>query len=494
MRKDCHVSVCFGRDVLIGSSADDITRHINVIGRYIEEQGSIKVAIYLPNSIELLVTLLACSFYSNVTTVLIPFDVPEDELVSMLRRSAVDTVVTATGSFPLDSVVRAYPSLRQLIWVVDEGSRHMDWNDVPEGMGGSVNVTTWQDLLNDPPAAAGTELPAATSESTPQDVVAFWQSKPGQLEEMVRFTQANLVSAISAQISALPTKERMGPSDLFLPADSLANIHTLSLTLAALYSNTSVAFNSVAGRSPDLILATQGIAPTILVASPATLLKTHEESMRRLGGGLAKISHSLSTSNLAERGVHSVANFLSTFAAGARPAIGNKPGRLRLIYVAERAGADTPVLSSQVLSDLRIFTGARIVYALTAARVAGAVAQTALFDYRVHPGTNGHFGVPPSSVEIYFKDMAAHKTTDDNIEGEVRINRVTTESSFSPCSASLKLTCYPCRLLLEGRASPVVRRASELLEGLMTTTPCLMLERKLRIPSVASESGPGNEI
>ena len=398
--------------------SEDITKQINALGKYVEAQGSIKVAIYLPNSIELLVALLACSFYPNLTAVLIPFDVPESQLISMLKRSAVDTVVTATGSFPLDSVVKAHSSLRHLIWVVDEGSRHMDWNDVPAGMGSSVNVTTWQDLLNEAPVAAA-ELPSGDADNAPQDVVTFWPLKSDSLEDMVRFTQANLVSGVSGQIAGLPSKARLGPSDLFLPADSLTNIHTLTLTLAALYSNTSVAFNSVAGRSPDLAVATQGIAPTVVVASPTTLLQTHSECMRRLGG-LGKLSHNLSTSTMTQRGVQSASNFLSTFAGGARPSLGNKPGKLRLIYTAERLGTGSPVVSSQIQADLRVMTGARVVYALSAARVAGAVAQTGLYDYRVDSTVKSHFGVPLSSVEIYLKDSGAHKTTDDTQEGEVR--------------------------------------------------------------------------
>lgn len=375
--------------------------------------------MYLPNSIEQLVTLFACSFYPNLTTVLIPFDVSDDELVSMLRRSAVDTLVAAPGAFPFDAVVNAYPSLRQLIWVVDEGSSHMDWNEVPEGMGGSVNVATWQEILRDAPVTAGTELPAPDGKSGPMDVVTFWQSKAGQMEEMVRFSQGNLVSAISAQLTAIPVKERISPADLFLPADSLTNAHTLILTLMALYSNASVALNSVAGQVPDLVLATQGVAPTILVASPSTLLQTHQDSKRSLGSSLAKASHALSTRALTQEGVLSPSNFLSTFSSGAVPAIGTTPGKLRLVYVAERAGAGTPHLDSGVLSDLRIFTGARVIYALTAAKVAGAVTQTAFYDYRLCDDAKGHFGAPLTSVEVFLKDSGSHRTTDDKIEGEV---------------------------------------------------------------------------
>lgn len=402
---------------------EDVTRQINLIGQHIAEQGGIRVAIYLPNSIEFLVTLFACSFYPNLTTVLVPFDIPSDDLISMLRRSAVDTVVTVPGAFPFDTVIKAYPALRQLIWVVDEGTRHLDWNEIPEGTGGSVNVATWQDIVSDAPAAAGTELPALDPTNVPQDVVAFWQTKPGQMEEMVRFSQAHLVAGISGQLAALPTKERLSQADLFLPADSLSHIHTLTLTLAALYSNASVALNSVAGTSPDLVLATQGVAPTVIVASPQSLAKTHQESAGKKDGSLlARASHSLATRTLSQDGVFAPSNFLSGFASGARPAIGKGPSKLRLVYVGERAGgkgSGAAQLDTSALSDLRIFTGARVIHALTAARVAGAVSQTALHDYRVDGDAKAHFGAPLSSVEVLLKDSGSAKTTDDGAAGEI---------------------------------------------------------------------------
>lgn len=400
---------------------EDITRQINLVGQHIAEQGGIRVAIYLPNSVELLIALFACSFYPNLTTVLIPFDVPHDQLVSMLRRSAADTVITASGAFPFDQVVKAYPSLRQLIWVVDEGNSHMGWDEVPEGMGGSVNVATWQDIINDAPASAGAELQPLDPAYQPSDVVAFWQSKSGKMEEMVRFTQSNLVAGIAGQLASTPAKERLNPSDLFLPAESLTHVHTLVITLAALYSNTSVALTSVAGQSPDLDLATRGVAPTVIVASPTSLLRTHAECSGKIGSALAKLSHTLSTRALTQEGVFSPANMLSPFSSGARVTMGTTPGKLRAIYVAERAGSGAPHLSSRVLNDLRIFTGARIIYALTAAKVAGAVSQTAYFDYRLDAEGKGHFGPPLTSVEVFLKDSGHLQTTDDKIEGEVRI-------------------------------------------------------------------------
>jgi len=74
-----------------------------------------------------------------------------------------------------------------------------------------------------------------------------------------------------------------------------------------------------------------------------------------------------------------------------------------------------------MLSDLRIYLGARIVYALTSAKVAGAVTQTGIYDYRVDSGNlkYSHFGVPVTSVEIYCKDTTDHKTTDESSAGEI---------------------------------------------------------------------------
>lgn len=186
------------------------------------------MAIYLPNSIEYIATLFACSFY-NATAILLPYDQSDASIISMLQQSGADTIVTCPGTFPFDSVVKSYPSLRQLIWVVDEGSKHLDWNEVPKGMGGKVNVSTWQDILNDNPQTAGTELPSPDNQAAAPDVITFWASKPDSVEEMARFTQGNLVSAVSAQLVAIPTKERFSPADLFLSAASLSSSYPLVL-------------------------------------------------------------------------------------------------------------------------------------------------------------------------------------------------------------------------------------------------------------------------
>lgn len=104
-----------------------------------------------------------------------------------------------------------------------------------------------------------------------------------------------------------------------------------------------------------------------------------------------------------------------------RPIIGTSPGKLRLIYVSEPVNAPSTPLSAEILSDLRIYTGSRIVYALTASKVAGAVSQTGIYDYRVDDGSEkySHFGAPPPSVEIFLKDTKEYQTSDTFFVGQV---------------------------------------------------------------------------
>lgn len=386
---------------------------------HIKQQGGSRVAIYLPNSIEFLTALFACNFY-GLTPILLSYDQPPATIISMLKDSNADTLIAAVGSLPFDAITMEYPFLRQLIWIVDEGSMHMDWDEVPKGTGGVISVSTWQEIIEDHKTSAA-ELPTIDSTDEPKNLVAFWQSKQVDTGELVEYTQANLVSAISAQLTAMPATQRMSPSDLFLTIDSLSTVYPLVMTLVALYSNSSVALHSVAGRNASLQVATQGVAPTVIVVSSSTLSNTHKEISGRMVSPLLKFVHWGQTRTLTQEGVMPVASMFTRLNDSMRPAIGTTPGKLRLVLVSEQAGGDSPALSSMDLSDLRIFTGAKVVYALTTAKVAGAVAQTSFYDYRVdeRTGKYSHFGPPLSSVEVLLRDTKDHKTTDDLAVGEV---------------------------------------------------------------------------
>ena len=232
----------------------------------------------------------------------------------------------------------------------------------------------------------------------------------------------NFVAAIGALIAALPVRQRLNPSDLFLSADSWTNTYALCYTLAALFSHSSIAINSVAGSGIKLSLSARSVAPTVVVASAGTAASLHAETSPGITGGLKKIAHRVQTRAL-DAGHMPTDSILTRFNALHRAAVGTTPGKLRLLLVSEPAGAEAPPLSSDELSDLRVFTGARVVYALTHAKVAGAVAQTSIYDYRRDgvKGKHSHFGIPLSSVEIKLVDMGSHKTTDESAKGEVSL-------------------------------------------------------------------------
>jgi hypothetical protein len=333
-----------------------------------------------------------------------------------LKKADADTVIAAVGSFPFDVITRSYPALKQLIWVVDEGSKHMDWNEVPEGTGGAVNVSTWQQTIQDHESTTGDELPTVDRSVTIPGISAFWPDG-----ELVNYTQANLVAGIAGQLTSIPSVQKITHKDIFLPVDALWEVYPLVVTLAALYSNASLVLNSVAGRTSDLVLATQGCAPTVIVTSPETLTRTHSETKVRLNSTLYGLVHWLQTRSLVQQGVMPLASVFSRAFDSLRPILGTTPGKLRLIFVSEQVGTEPQPLSSEILSDLRIYTGSRIVYALTAAPVAGAITQTSIYDYRVEEQASSHFGAPVTSVEVYFKDSAVHKTTDKLSTGEVRM-------------------------------------------------------------------------
>ncbi len=222
-------------------------------------------------------------------------------------------------------------------------------------------------------------------------------------------------------LSSVPPRHRITPTDVFLSVDSLTRIYPLTLTLAALYSNATVALTAVAGLDVDLVLATRNITPTIVVASAETVAKFHNETRSTMSINWDDFLHWLQTRTLIAGRLPSD-GIISGFQRYKKPVIGAQRGKLRLLYVSERARADSQPLTTTELSDLRVFTGARIIYALTAPKVAGAVAQTNIFDYRVGENAQepSHFGVPLSSVEIKLVDTRGHKTANDsNPKGEV---------------------------------------------------------------------------
>ena len=67
----------------------------------------------------------------------------------LARESKADTVIASAGTIPLDMVNNQIPSLKQVIWVAEPSSRHMDWHEVPAGAGGKIEIAVWHEILEE---------------------------------------------------------------------------------------------------------------------------------------------------------------------------------------------------------------------------------------------------------------------------------------------------------------------------------------------------------
>lgn len=180
-----HIMTVFGSEGVSEHKIDAVTKEIAIIGSYLKEHGAKKVAIYLPNSVEFLAALFAGAFY-GFTPILIPYNQPHPTLVNLLVQTGADTLIAEAGSVPLADVSKGVSSLRQIIWTVEKTSRHMDWSEVPEGIGGKMDVSVWHELVQDQKNGAA-ELPS-TNEKAP-GVVFLWQEVVGKSAQAVEFTQ-----------------------------------------------------------------------------------------------------------------------------------------------------------------------------------------------------------------------------------------------------------------------------------------------------------------
>lgn len=121
---------------------------------------------------------------------MVPYNQSVANLVAMLRNTKVDGLIAEAGSLPLDFVSKEVQKLRQVVWVVEKTSRHVDWNEVPEGFGGKIDVSVWHELVEDVKGSATPELPQHVEGYTPPNIITIWQDKIGGDGNITEFTQA----------------------------------------------------------------------------------------------------------------------------------------------------------------------------------------------------------------------------------------------------------------------------------------------------------------
>lgn len=162
-----------------------VSKEMAIIGQHLHDHNARRVAVYLPNSLELLVVVFAGAFY-GFTPILVPYMQPHGRLSELLQQTGADSIIAQAGSFSLAAVSQDVPALRQVVWTVEKTSRHMDWSEIPDGIGGNVDVSVWHELVQDA-RHADHALPTDTAKAP--NVVFLWQGAVGHPAQVVEFTQ-----------------------------------------------------------------------------------------------------------------------------------------------------------------------------------------------------------------------------------------------------------------------------------------------------------------
>lgn len=183
-------------------------------------------------------------------------------------------------------------------------------------------------------------------------------------------------------------------------------MYPLTVTLAALFSNASLALTPVSGPKVQYSAGFQGASPTIVIAGTQTMSTYCKDKERKDLTNHIALGHWWKSRSL-EAGVMPRASTASS---------------PRLIYTYDSSTASTVPLTPTELFNLRLFTGARIVHAFTDPRVAGAVSQTNALDYGKRNGDNGHFGPPLSCIEMRMKDTGNRKSEGAKALGQLIIS------------------------------------------------------------------------
>lgn len=96
-----------------------------------------------------------------------------------MQKSEAEALIAEAGALDLSYVANSNRQLHQAIWVAKLGSRHMDWNDVPEDVKGNLEVTVWHELVEEKKDLAGLEVPSWDPSSPTPSLTTIWPSASG---------------------------------------------------------------------------------------------------------------------------------------------------------------------------------------------------------------------------------------------------------------------------------------------------------------------------
>ena len=116
-------------------------------------------------------------------------------MTGWLAQTKADALIAGAGTVSLAEVANENTGLKHVIWVVQRASRHLDWNEVPEGIGGNVGVTVWHEMIEEKKAGAKVELPYRKDGYVPESIFTVWQKMKDDMGDIVEFTQGVTLSS-----------------------------------------------------------------------------------------------------------------------------------------------------------------------------------------------------------------------------------------------------------------------------------------------------------
>lgn len=129
----------------------------------------------------------AGAFY-GFSPILFPYHQEPDTTKGLLGGTEFDTLIAEAGSVSVETLLSINKSIRRIIWVTKEGSKHLDWNEVPEGIGGKIDVSTWHELVEEKKNTVSPDVPPLDAANEPSSIYAFWPDKDGK-HGLIEYTQ-----------------------------------------------------------------------------------------------------------------------------------------------------------------------------------------------------------------------------------------------------------------------------------------------------------------
>lgn len=103
-----------------------------------------------------------------------------------MQSTQAEALIAEAGAVDLSSVAKDNKQLTRVVWVAKPGSRHMDWNEVPEDVQDSLTVAVWHELVEEKQALTGFEVPKWDPASPSPPLTTVWPSS-SQVGEFIDY-------------------------------------------------------------------------------------------------------------------------------------------------------------------------------------------------------------------------------------------------------------------------------------------------------------------